>query len=817
MNLVLLISLALTSVSPLGHTSKLNSTSAINIRVNHEICHISPWMYGSCIEDVNHEIYGGLYDQRIFGESFEEPPGSPLTGWTAFGGNWTAIGHELTVAPAAGAKLVRNQPILTDGTVACDIRFPNANGDNAGLILRVNNPRDGADSWTGYEVSLSVKDQALILGSHRNNWKPLKSVPIHLRTNQWYRLKVELIGSKIKVTVGRSSAALLEYDDGANAIRAGEIGLRTWNSRADFKDLRIATQHRNIFDQLTGPSPSQRRIEVSGMWDPVVSRYAHGQLTWSSRNPYNSSHCQRIQFIGGTGTIGVSNRGLNHWGIAVSKGRTMIGHLYVRGSTGDTAVTVALQSADGQRTYAVEKLARAKAIWGRQDFQLTPDYTDAAARFAIWLSQPGTVDVDQVYLGDSGAGRFHGGPFRADIGNMLVQEGLTFLRYGGSMVNSPQYRWKNMIGPRDSRPQYDGTWYPYSTNGFAIPEFLQFCNAAHIKPAIAINIDETGHEAADMVQYLNGPVSSYWGAKRAADGHPRPYGVEYIEIGNEEAINGDTSWYKHYLDRFEHLYAAMYAEDPKLKFIVAAWWRPKEPWCEKIAKALNGKAALWDIHVDADSLADATRVDHTLTDMQAQFAKWIPGTSMRACILEENGNRHDLQRALAHARILNVAIRHGNFVRIDCPANCLQPFGENDNGWDQGQVFFTPSKVWGMPPYYAQQMAALNKEPVCVAATSSSPNSDLDTTVTRSKNGNTIVLSVVNIGAAAHLTRISLEGFIPSGDMKTWTLTGELNAVNTTQDPTKVTWHEARLRCDKALFNYTFLPHSFTILRLQRK
>ena len=146
------------------------------------------------------------------------------------------------------------------------------------------------------------------------------------------------------------------------------------------------------------------------------------------------------------------------------------------------------------------------------------------------------------------------------------------------MVNVPGYRWKNMIGDPDKRPPYRGNWYPYSTNGFGIEDFLKFCEAARIEPAFAINIEETPQDAADLVDYLNGPVTTAWGRKRAENGHPQPYKVHYIEIGNEEVIGADDpAAYAHYAARFRALYAAMHPRDPGLRLVCAAWWRPDSP------------------------------------------------------------------------------------------------------------------------------------------------------------------------------------------------------------------------------------------------
>lgn len=202
----------------------------------------------------------------------------------------------------------------------------------------------------------------------------------------------------------------------------------------------------------------------------------------------------------------------------------------------------------------------------------------------------------------TGSEQFHGLPVRADIANALVAEGVTFLRYGGTMINVPGYRWKNMIGDPDKRPPYTGNWYPYSTNGFGIFDFLNFCEAAHIQPAFAINIEESAQDCADLADYLTAPITSPWGRRRAADGHRPPYQVHFIEIGNEESLGGDDpAAYRHYAERFRAIAQAIHGRSPKLKLVCAAWWRPYSPNMEQVFRAVDGEAAAWDLHVWADA------------------------------------------------------------------------------------------------------------------------------------------------------------------------------------------------------------------------
>jgi alpha-L-arabinofuranosidase len=814
-------------------------TTTIRVDASRVMNRISPWMYGSCIEDVNHEIYGGLYAQRIFGESFEEPPaGSPLAGWTAYGGQWSASNAELRVAPDAGAKLVDTGISFGDGTVECDIRLADSNGGNAGLILRVADPRTGADSWTGYEVSISAHDRTVHVSRHRNNWTPLKTVPAQVAAGRWHRLRADLEGARIRVVLDGSLVVDLVDPE---PLKEGQVGVRTWNSGAAYRNLVLIAAGKRTAIPLSGDSATP---SISGMWDPMRTGSALASYRWTAEGAYNGSHAQTVIHGGGSGTVGIVNRGLNRWGIPIRAGRHMRGRFYARSSDLRGPITVALQSADGITTYASHKLRlpRADGSWQKLDFALTPsgphlpqpppsqggglpavrDVTaservlDSGGRFVIGIDSTGSIDLDQVTLMESGSGLFKNLPFRADIGQKLVELGLTFLRYGGSMVNATEYRWKKMIGYRDRRPQYKGTWYPQSTNGFGIEEFLQYCEAARITPAFAINIWETPEDMADMVEYLNGPVSTPWGRKRAENGHPKPYGVRYIEIGNEEAIDGSKKWYADYLERFKLLERAMHAKDRGLQFVIAAWWRPEEPLVKQIAQELRDKAALWDVHVGGDDLREGANVDRVFTEMERLFGEWIPGSKLKAAVFEENGDRHDLQRALGHAYILNVTQRHGDFVLMDCPANCLQPLGQNDNGWNQGQVFFTPSQVWGMPPFYAQQMAAANHLPLRVQSeVQGAPG--LDVTATRSENGKVLVLKVVNTGSSDRQARFDLAGFAkPDPKVTTWTLAGELTAVNTPEDPERIRTTKSGFTGAAEKFGYTFPPQSYTILRLTR-
>ncbi len=127
------------------------------------------------------------------------------------------------------------------------------------------------------------------------------------------------------------------------------------------------------------------------------------------------------------------------------------------------------------------------------------------------MKQPGSVTLGHAFLQPGEWGRFKGLPVRRDVAEGLIDQGITVLRYGGSMVNHGGYKWKNMIGPRDRRPPYAGTWYRYSPTAGAF--WTSWISAR--RPAFeyipAFNMGETPQDMADFIEYAKGPADSRLG------------------------------------------------------------------------------------------------------------------------------------------------------------------------------------------------------------------------------------------------------------------------------------------------------------------
>ena len=647
----------------------------IVVRAGRVLHSVSRYLTGACIEDVNHEIYGGLYSQMIFGESFQEPP------------------------PAAAPHGFRNLPVKTGGKTA----------------------------------------------------------------------RVSLV------------AAI----EGAT--------------------------------------------EVSGTWRALGLGNAVGSWAIEKDHPFVGTQSQRLAFMGGTGEVGVENEGLNRWGMYFAGGRPYQGLLWARAEK-PSEVWVALESGDGMTVLAEKKLHLQAGGWRRLEFSLVPTATVRGGRFAIKLRRPGSVVLGYAFLEPSAWGRFKGLPVRRDVAEALINEGITVLRYGGSMVNAPQYRWKKMIGPRDRRPPYHGTWYPYSSNGWGILDFMNFCEAAGFEYVPAFNMGETPQDMADFIEYAKGPADSEWGRRRVADGHPWPYRLHYIELGNEERVDAK------YAARFEALAEAIWAKDPDIILVVGdfAYSRPiQDPFNfhgaasgitsltgqERILRfAKRHHREVWfDVHVGTDG----PRPDASLAGMfsfRDALDEIANGAPHKVVVFEFNAGNHTQRRALANALAIQAIERDGR-IPIATSANCLQPDGQNDNGWDQGLLFLNPSQVWLQPPGYVTRMFSRNYLRQLVECETSGSNATLSAVATRSRDGRLLVLQVVNSRDKPVEARIRLAGFVPGKPVAEVTeLSGPLDATNGAANPEAFIPKRSQWRYDLHDGDTTrvFLPRSVTVIRFER-
>lgn len=581
-----------------------------------------------------------------------------------------------------------------------------------------------------------------------------------------------------------------------------------------------------------------RDAGISGMWRATGA--APGvDYSLVTAAPFKGKQSQRIARAQAGAWTGLENRGLNRQGMSVERGKAYEGMIVLR-SDRPVPVRVSLQSADGRTVYA-SQLIRPRGTWSKYPIALTPSQADAHARFAVEIAAAGSVELGYAFVQPGAWGRFKGLPVRADVAKAMVDQGLQAIRFGGCANGGcgdvSDYKWKTMIGDPADRPVTKGFWYPQESNGFGIFEFMQLGEALGIEAVPSLNIDETPQDIRDLMEYMYGPVTTTWGARRAADGHPAPYRQKRIQLGNEEAVD------QVYYDKFKALAEVIWEYDPKIRLVVGDFTFENEI-TDPLSFRGGGKiktlaahrkllmlAAKWDAEIDFDvhlwtrNINDGgwNRRDSdlrtqiaVLDSFAAQLRKFGPeNAKWKVVVFELNANSHDLSRALANAYAIT-ALQRRPYLDVVSSANALQVDGQNDNGWNQGLIFMNQGSVWKQPPYYVHQMIAASQRANVVRADVRGGEKEIEATAFKDARG--LSLHLVNPTNDGMRYTIDFGAASANAAVRTMLLGHDRGtAVNTAGNPTNIVPEAGSLRLDGAgRVTYTIPPRSFVTMQAGR-
>ncbi|MHC4561325.1 MAG: alpha-L-arabinofuranosidase C-terminal domain-containing protein [Planctomycetota bacterium] len=837
----------------------MSEIARITVNADNVLQSVSPYMRGTCIEDVNHEVYGGIYSQMIFGESFQEPPDAPIfEHWETSLGTWKVDKRELVAMSRYGERgiiTVRDLDVI-NGELDFEMFFRTHQTGYAGVMVKVIDPGIDIHSYRSYAILFCPSEKTMRIGSGRGaTLDPYVETKFDMPAGKWVKVSVRFAWSSLQVFVrGKMVAEHFGFDEG---MRSGSVGFVALDQDIRVRNVTLNDYHetREIPFDIAAPADG-----ISRMWRPIRTGSAQGSFGMDDRNPYHGAHSQTITHAGGEGEIGVENMALNRWGMSFRKGKEYEGLVRVR-CDGPTEMFVAFQSADGATTYAEQTLtAPGGGEYEKVEFTLTPNADAPAGRFAIMLRKPGTVTVGYVFCQPGEWGRFEGLPVRKDIGDVMNAQGLTVVRCGGCLVNNPGYLWKDMLAPRDQREPYMGSWYKYFTHGWAMFDKANYAEKMGCIYIPSISTYESPEDLADLVDFINGDETTEWGRRRIEEGHAEPYGWKIIEYGNEEHV-GDAYW-----ERFEPGARAIWGKDPSIILVIGDLYygeTPERPDYIEAGERLSSltirtqimdlameyDAEVWfDVHISSDTPENVFGLKET-----AQFFEVVqainPGAKMKFAIFELNANNHGQRRALANALSIAYFERRADLVRVVVSANSLQPDGQNDHGWDQGLIFFNPRTAWAQPAYYVHQMIGASYHPNLVEADVDEPNRfdllaeqhkrdvtpeltqfgtadvhgagglhGLDVIAVKSDAGDELVLRVVNVSTDPMPATIDITGFAPKEpNARITELIGDPDDANTADHPTNVTPQGTDYLHTFAngQLNYTFAPYSFTVIKLR--
>jgi alpha-L-arabinofuranosidase len=575
-------------------------------------------------------------------------------------------------------------------------------------------------------------------------------------------------------------------------------------------------------------------------WTEINNNLAHGQWSILTDDPFNPAnpHYLRILSQGG-GPLGVSNEGYR--GMGVKKDESYDFSAQVRAVLGAPVLRLQLYGGDGALLDTVE-LKGFTAGWKKYTATLHPNDTDPKARLAIVLDGKGAVDLDLVSLFPQHTWKNRPGGLRADMVQALADLRPGFLRFpGGCIVEGSvlnrRYQWKNTIGPVEERPLLFNRWNTefihrptpdyYQSFGLGFFEFFQLCEDIGAHPLPILNcgmacqfnsgelcpLDQLQpyiQDALDLIEFANGPVDSTWGAKRAAMGHPEPFGLQMLGVGNEQ-------WGQQYIDRYAKFAAAIKARYPGLKLVSAAGPSPdddrfKFAWSK--LRELN--ADIVDEHC-YDNPAWFFNNTHRYDNYDRTGPKVFMGEyAAQSDKIVSVKNRNTLECALAEAAYMTGLERNGDVVRMASYA----PLFSNADAWQ-----WTPDLIWvntlevyRTPNYYAQKLFANNPGDFIVPLQlTAADGAKLYASSVGDNASGEIILKVVNGGATPAEVKLTFAGAkTTAAEAGIVTLTSEgLADENSFAAPDKVAPQATKLSVTLPQFSHTFPANSLTVLRLK--
>ncbi len=415
-----------------------------------------------------------------------------------------------------------------------------------------------------------------------------------------------------------------------------------------------------------------------------------------------------IKSASATDEAGVSNSG--YWGIGVHARTTYKGSFYAKaGDASFGPLTVRLISDDTNAVLAQAVISAIGTSWSKHEYSLTTGEIAASSRnhLQITATHAGDLWLQLVSLFPPTYNNRPEG-LRPDLMERMAAMHPHFLRLpGGNYLEGDTladwYDWKKTIGPRVDRPGHQAPWTYWSTDGMGFLEFLEWCEDLHVEPVLAVYAGyslkgqhvEPGHDlepyvqaAVDEVEYVTGDTSTKWGAERAKDGHPAPFPLHYIEIGNEDWFDKSHT----YDARFAQIAEALRKQYPQYKLIATA--PVKETKAAAQPDLIDDHyyklpAAMFDLvhHYD-----DAPR-----TGPKVFVGEWATRSG------SPTPNFGD---ALGDAAWMTSMERNSDLIEIASYAPLLTNVNPGGMQWSTDLIGYDALSSYGSPSYYAQCLFA---------------------------------------------------------------------------------------------------------------
>ena len=549
-----------------------------------------------------------------------------------------------------------------------------------------------------------------------------------------------------------------------------------------------------------------------------------------------------------TAPAGVANGGF--WGIPVRPHTKYRASFYARGQNFAGPLTLSLESAGGNTVFAGAVVSKISGEWRKYEATLkTGDIQPSKEnRFVIRVATPGTVWLQNVSLFPP---TYHNRPngTRPDIMRLLADMQPKFLRFpGGNYLEgnsiAERFNWKETIGDVAQRPGHRSPWGYWSTDGFGLLEFLEWCEDLRMQPVLALyagyslrgqhvepgsSLEPFVEEALEEIEYVIGDRKTKWGAQRAKDGHPQPFKLTYVEVGNEDWFDRSGS----YEGRFAQFYDAIKAKYPNLQVIsTMGYEHPEQVVRDRVPDLVDEHYYRSQEEMQAHAL-DYDKYSRT-NKTKIFCGEWATRVGSPT---------PNMAGALGDAAWMTGMERNSDIVLISCYApllvNVSQLTGQGRSmQWSSDLIGYDALTSYGSPSYYAQRMFSTMHGDQILATTSQNipmhewqprtrrgaapaphPLREIFFNATRDSRSGSIYLKVVNEAGTPRPIRVQINGcssIRPKGEAVVLTA-ARLDDTNALEHPERIVPRTDQVDGVSGDFTREFPPYSITVLKLKTK
>jgi alpha-N-arabinofuranosidase len=516
------------------------------------------------------------------------------------------------------------------------------------------------------------------------------------------------------------------------------------------------------------------------------------------------------------GTASFENEGF--WGIPIRPHTNYAGSFYAKADDSSAGpVTVAIMN-DASGKEVAESTVQVAGGWKRYDFTLTSGSEPVSAnnRLRISVGKPGTLWFSLISLfPPTYHDRVNGN--RPDLMEKMAAMKPAFLRFpGGNYLEgdhiNERFEWKKTIGPLVDRPTHPSPWRYHSSDGMGLLEFLEWCEDLKMQPLLAVyagysmkqefvkpgpDLEPYLADALDEIEYVTGSTDTKWGARRAKDGHPAPFQLSYVEVGNEDFFDKSGS----YEGRYAQFYKGIKAKYPALQIIATTPIKNMKPDVVDDHYYRSAKQFFNDVHHydNADRNGPkifvgewATREGSPTTNFGAALgdAAWMTGMERNSDIV-----------VLASYAPLQVNVNSGGMQ------------------WESDLIGYDVLNSYGSPSYYAQVIFNNHIGDQILGATLTGTAPRFFYSVTRAAASGTVYLKLVNAAGAPQALTLQLQGVSSvTKSAKLISLSARTTAAtNTIQNPTAIVPVEGSITNAATSFSHTVPAYAIEVIELKTK